>query len=66
MTTDTRIEIAPDEMRPDEAARYAGISRTYFFALLLAEVIPSRYERGKRLIRREHLNQFRAWRERAR
>jgi excisionase family DNA binding protein len=56
----------PQEMRPDQAAKYAGLSRVYLYALLSAEVIPSRYERGKRLIRREHLDQFRAWRERQR
>lgn len=47
-----------DEMRPNEAAEYVGISRAYFYALLSSEVIPSKYTRGKRLIRREDLDRF--------
>jgi excisionase family DNA binding protein len=66
MMTETKIETVPDEMRPNEAARYAGLNRSYLYALLAAEVIPSRYDRGRRLIRRDHLDQFRAWRERQR
>jgi hypothetical protein len=31
---------------------------TYFFALLSADVIPSRYERGRRLVRKAHLDTF--------
>jgi excisionase family DNA binding protein len=57
-TTPQSKEALPDEMRPDEAAKYAGIARTYLFALLAHGVLPSRYERGRRLIRREELDKL--------
>jgi hypothetical protein len=51
-------EIYPDELRPDDAARYVGISRTYLYALLAHEAISSRYERGARWIRCEDLDRL--------
>ncbi len=57
-TTTTKTGTLPDEMRPEEAARYVGEGRSYFFALLKHGVVPSRYERGRRLIKRQNLDKF--------
>ena len=45
-------------MRPDEAAKYLGLTRSYLYSLLGNGVIDSRYERGKRLIRKSDLDRF--------
>jgi hypothetical protein len=65
MTTETNRETAPDELRSDEAARYAEIARDYLYALLAHDAIPSRYERGASWIRREDLDELIVQRERA-
>ena len=59
MTTERTKKTAPEVMRPDQAAQYVGINRTYFYSLLAHGVVPSRYERGRRLIRRDDLDAFR-------
>lgn len=54
METKTTEEI----LRPDEAAKYLNMTRTYLYSLLGADVIPPKYERGKRLIKRADLDAF--------